>query len=173
MNPFGKYENSLRKLSTINSGQRYHESYATMIQNPDTDFLMPIIFSCDETKISSMGRTSCWPLMFTTTILNQSCRNKPEAWKPLGYVYDLSLAMSQAEEKQLGNDLKYTRLHRVFRTILKSYVDAQHCNALSNIPIRLGNQTKNVNLKVPCFLSLEICKGVINYALQHLYTQIH
>ena len=130
MNPFGKYENSLCKLSTINSGQQYHESYATMIQNPDTDFLMPIIFSCDETKISSMGRTSCWPLMFTTTILNQSCHNKPEAWKPLGYVHDLSLAMSQAEEKQLGNDLKYTRLHRVFKTILKSYVDAQHSNAL-------------------------------------------
>ena len=76
-----------------------------------------------------MGWTSCWPLMFTTTILNQACRNKPEAWKPLGYIYDLGLVMSQAEEKQLGNDLKYTRLHRVFETILKSYVDAQHSTA--------------------------------------------
>ena len=135
MNPFGKYENPLRKLSTMNSCQRYHNSYATMIQNPDTDFLMPIIFSCEETKILSMGRTLCWSLMFTTTILNQACRNKPEAWKPLGYVFDLGLVMSQAEEKQLGNDLKYTRLHRIFETILKSYVDAQHSTALINVPI--------------------------------------
>ena len=56
---------------TINSGQQYHNSYATMIWNPDTDFLMLIIFSCNKTKISSIGWTSCWPLMFTTTILNQ------------------------------------------------------------------------------------------------------
>ena len=130
-----------------------------MIQNPDTDFLMPIIFSCDKTKISSMGWTSCWPLMFTTTILYQSCCNRSEAWKPLGYIYNLGLVLSQAEEKQLVNDLKYTRLHRVFETILKSYIDAQHSTALTNIPIRLGNQTKKVNLKVPRFFIIGDMQG--------------
>ena len=106
-----------------------------MIRNPDTDFMMPIIFSCNETKILSMGQTSCWPLMFMTMILNQECRNKPDTWKPLGYIYDVGLVMSQAEEKQLGNNLKYTCLHKSFETILKLYVDAQHSAALTNIPI--------------------------------------
>ena len=90
--------------------------------------------------------------MFTTSILNQACCNTPEAWKPLGYIYDLGLLMSQAEEKQLGNDLKYTRLHKNFETILKSFVEAQQPNALSNVVVRLGNETKKVNLKIPCFL---------------------
>ena len=73
--------------------------------------------------------------MFMTTILNQECHIKPDAWKALGYIYDLGLVMSQAEEKQLGNGLKYTCLHKVFETILKSYVDAQHSTALTNVPI--------------------------------------
>ena len=82
-----------------------------------------------------MGWTSCWLLMFMTTILNQECRIKPDAWKALGYIYDLGLVMSQAEEKQLGNNLKNTCLHRVFKTILKLYVDVQHSTAITNIPI--------------------------------------
>ena len=95
-NPFGKYKTNHCKLSTINSGQRYHEAYMKMVKDPLNDFLMPIIFCCDETKIVQMGKTSCWPLMFTTTILNQACQNTSQAWKPLGYVYDLSLLHSTA-----------------------------------------------------------------------------
>ena len=66
--------------------------------------------------------------MFTTSILYQACRNTPGAWKPLGYIYDLGLLMSQAEEKQLGNDLKYMQLQKIFETILKSFVEAQQPN---------------------------------------------
>ena len=86
---------------------------------------MPIIFACDETKLSSIGKTSCWPLMFTTTILNQEMRNKSIAWRPLGYLTDLSTIMSGNQEKQLGSDLKYSRLHAMFDTILVSFVEAQ------------------------------------------------
>ena len=73
--------------------------------------------------------------MFTTTILNQECRNKPEASKPLGSIYDLGLVMLQAKEKLVGNDLKYTHLHKVFETMLKLYVEAQHSMALMDIPV--------------------------------------
>ena len=43
-----------------------------------------ITFACNETKLSSIGKTSCWPLMFTTTILNQEMRNKSIEWRQLG-----------------------------------------------------------------------------------------
>ena len=123
-----------------------------MVKDPTKDFLMPIIFCCDETKLVQTGKTSCWPLMFTTTILNQTCRNTSKAWKPLGYVYDLSMIHSPAEEKLFGNDLKYSCLHKIFETILSSYVEAQKHDALANVSLWLGNMTQKVNLKIPCFL---------------------
>ena len=50
-----------------------------MIKSPDTEFLLPIIFACDETKVSNQGKTSSWLLLFTTSILNQTMRNKSSA----------------------------------------------------------------------------------------------
>ena len=100
-NRFGKYKSHNQNLSTVNSGERYQMAYENMIKDPEKDFLMPIIFATDETKVSSQGKGSCWPLLFTTSILNQSSRNLPTAWKPLGYIYDTSLLLSPNEEKSL------------------------------------------------------------------------
>ena len=97
--------------------------------------------------------------MFTTSILSQQQRNKPTAWKPLGYVYDLSLILSSNEEKQLGNDLKYSRLHTVFRAILQSFVEAQQPHFLDNIPLKLGQVQQRVNLKIPCFFIIGDMQG--------------
>ena len=37
-NPFGKYKTIRCKLSTINSGQCYHEAYMNMVKDPLNDF---------------------------------------------------------------------------------------------------------------------------------------
>ena len=97
---FGKYHAPNRIFSTINSGHRYQLAYQNMIAKKK-DFLLQIIFACDETKVSSQGKTSCWPLLFITTIINQHNRNLPMAWRPLGYIYDTSLLLSPNEEKKL------------------------------------------------------------------------
>ena len=89
-----------------------------MIKSPDTEFLIPIIFACDETKVSNQGKTSSWPLLFTTSILNQTMRNKPSAWRLLGHIPDLRLNTSINEENQFGVELKSIRLHQVLKTIL-------------------------------------------------------
>ena len=77
-----------------------------MIKSPDTEFLIPIIFACDETKVSNQGKTSSWLLLFTTSILNQTMRNKLSAWQLLGYIPDLKLNTSINEEKQFKVELK-------------------------------------------------------------------
>ena len=70
-NPFGYYKAPDNVLSTVNSGMRYQEAYKTMIKDPESVVLIPIIFACDETKVGSLGKATSWPLMFTTSILNQ------------------------------------------------------------------------------------------------------
>ena len=83
---FGKYKVPGGKLSSINSGKRYKDAYQQMIQDTNKDFLLPIIFACDETKLSGGKKAGCWPLTFTTTLLNQKARNNPKAWRSLGYI---------------------------------------------------------------------------------------
>ena len=158
-NIFGKYQYPNQLLSTVNSGYRYKLAYSTMVQDPSKDFLMPIIFACDETKVSSQGKGSCWPLMFTTSILNQKKRNLPNAWRPLGYVYDTSLLLSSNEEKQLSKNTKYQRLHNILGTILKSYVRCQNDSSLDNILLRFGDKQHVANLKVPCFFIIGDMQG--------------
>ena len=131
-----------------------------MIKSPDTEFLIPIIFACDETKVSNQGKISSWPLLFTTSILNQNMRNKPSAWHPLGYILDLKLNTSINEEKQFKVELKSTRLHEVFKTILKSFVKFQKKKQNDPISLIFGSITKKVIIKTPCFLLLVICKVV-------------
>ena len=157
--PFGKYKSKNRILSVTNSGHRYQLAYQTMIKDPKKEFLMPIIFACDETKVSSQGKASCWPLLFTTTVINQSKRNLPMAWRPLGYIYDTSLLLSTNEEKKLGVNVKYKRLHRILDSILASYIKCQNDDSLNNIDLQLGNSRKIVDLKVPCFFIIGDMQG--------------
>ena len=60
----------------------------------------------------------------------------------------------------MSGDLKAHRLHTVFKTILKSFHDAQQGTSLNNIKLKLGQvKTKVVNLKVPLFFIIGDMKG--------------
>jgi hypothetical protein len=93
--PFVKYAPPSGRLSTVNSGAIYDLAYKNRCKKPD-DFLVGIIFACDETKLQKGSKAGSWPLMFTVSILDQKMRNLPIAWKSLGYIFDLSLIQSQA-----------------------------------------------------------------------------
>ena len=57
-NPFGRYKALDNVLSTVNSGMQYQEAYKTMIKDPESEVLIPIIFACDETKVGSLGKAT-------------------------------------------------------------------------------------------------------------------
>jgi hypothetical protein len=88
--PFAKYAPPSGRLSTVNYGAIYDLAYKNPCKKPD-DFLLGIIFACDETKLQKGSKADSWPLMFTISILNQKMRNLPIAWKSLGYIFDLSM----------------------------------------------------------------------------------
>ncbi len=147
-NPFGKYESPGNYLSTVNSGSWYDKAYKNLVKDPTKDFLVPIVFACDETKLAKSGKTGCWPLLFTTTIFNQRLRNLSSSWRPLGYLYDLSIIESKAEKGQQSNEYKGDRLQAIFRVLLETLIEAQEEGALDNIWLTLGDQRLLVNLKI-------------------------
>jgi hypothetical protein len=159
MDPFGKYDSPGGLLSSVNSGAQYAKAYKHLVKDRNKDFLVPIIFACDETKVKSTGKGSCWPLVFTTSLFNQQLRNLPIAWKPLGYIYDLSIFQSKAESSKQTKDEKYARLHAMFEVILETFVQAQNDDSLDNIPLTINNETKVCNLKVPVLFIIGDIQG--------------
>jgi hypothetical protein len=69
---FGKYQSPDGRLGEVNSGQWYDTAYDTLVKDPNTDFLCPIIFTMDKTVISEMGGLSVYVILFTTSIFNRS-----------------------------------------------------------------------------------------------------
>jgi hypothetical protein len=157
--PFGKYVPPNGLLSTINSGQWYNTAYRHEVKDPSKDFMIPIIFACDETHLQKGGKAAAWPLLFTTLVLNQKSRNLPIAWRTLGYINDLSLIQTSAKDKNLSKELKAERLHAIFKTLLASIIEAQESGALDDIPITFGGVTKIVNLKVPVIFIIGDMQG--------------
>jgi hypothetical protein len=75
---------------------------------------MPIIFIYDETHLQYGGKAASWPLLFTTSILNQQTRKLPITWQTLGYTNNLALIQSSAGDKGLLKELKAEGLHAIF-----------------------------------------------------------
>jgi hypothetical protein len=96
--PFSCYKSNDDLLSCFNSGQWYQDAYQNCCGEDPKNFLVPICFACDESKLSASGSTGCCPLLFSTTIFNQSLRNTSLVWRPLGYIFDLSNIESSAEK---------------------------------------------------------------------------
>ena len=170
-NPFGRYKSPDNFLSTVNSGKRYARAYSNMINDPKNEFLVPIIFSSDETKVSNQGKSYSWPIVFTTSILNQEARNKSSAWRLLGFVPDFKLNTSANEEKQFGKHLKSRRLHQALKVILKSFIDFQKEGMRSLFHCHLGNIRRGSNSKQHASLSLGICKEETKWLVQQYAIQ--
>ena len=119
--------------------------------------MVPIIFACDET---TMRNSSACPLLFSTTLLKQSHRNKANAWRPLGFIYNLDLITSKEQKKRMSSDMKALRLHKIFDAVLQSFHDAQTGTSLKNVTLTLGeSNTKVVDLKVPLFYIIGDMQG--------------
>ena len=86
-------------------------------------------------------------------------RNKPIAWRPLGYIPNLKLLTSSNQEKQFSTDLKSTRLHQVLKTILASFVKFQKEDHMKPISLAFGNNKRNMVLKTPCFFIIGDMQG--------------
>lgn len=146
--PFGKYISPTGKLAEINSGYWYHQAYINLVKDKSKDFLLSIIFAMDKTTISNAAHLHVFVIMFTTSLFKRNIRNQAHAWRPLGYVPIDRNYYSGPQWDALKSNVKSFRLNMMFDMVLQSFRAAQVEGALK-IPLKLGNLTKDVNLKVP------------------------
>ena len=157
--PFAAYESSSGRINGFNSGKWYSRSYQRMCKNKK-DFFLPIIFSYDESVLKN-GSASIAPLKFTTSILNQTERNKGSNWRTLCLIPDLTAFEPKAQRRLQSPQLKSQRLHALFRVGMESYIrcEQDRCSALKDVILRLGDETKQRNIKIACGLVLGDIQG--------------
>src|SRR5687767_5117117 len=113
----------------------------------------------DKTSISNSAHLHVYAVMFTTTIFDCKTRNQAHAWKPLGYIPIERSYYSKEQWSNMKKTVKSIRANVIFDTVLQTFREAQKENALSNIPLTLGNKTKIVNVKVPLAFIIRDIQG--------------
>ena len=157
-NPFAAYKSASGHINCFNAGKWYSRSYKRMCTE-ERDFFLPIIFSYDESVLKN-GSASIAPLKFTTSILNQSERNKGSNWRTLCLMPDLSAFESKAQRMNQTPQTKSRRLHALFRVGMDSYLKCeQDSSVLKDVMLRLAGVTKLRNIKIACGLVLGDIQG--------------
>ena len=77
---FGRYQSPDGLLDEVNSGQWYQDTYDQVINNPDKDFLAPIIFTMDKTVISEASHLSFYVILFTTSLFTHAVCNSVSSY---------------------------------------------------------------------------------------------
>jgi hypothetical protein len=161
--PYGKYVPPNGLLSTVDSGQWYNSAYRHKAKDPSKDFMMPIIFACDETHLRKGGKASSWPLLFTTSILNQKTHNLPIAWRTLGHINNMSLLQSATEDKNLSKEVKAERLHAIFKTIM----------ACGSENIKSATTITDIKPRIIHIVLIEIIKNILSVVLYQSHYSDH
>ena len=120
-----------------------------MIKDPAKDFVLPIGTASDEVQISEKAQYKAHPVVFFPMIFKRNIRYQPRTCRVLGYVAHPHSKSRRPNPSGTARGQNTRNLHQQLRTIFYSFSQAQIDNSLKNFSLRLGSQTKVVNLLIP------------------------
>ena len=145
-------------FNDVNSGWWYQKTVNTYCTN-NNDLLLPIILFIDGSNIDKSGRLSAEPVSMTLGIFNRDTRNKPEAWRTLGFIESLEHKVVDDEikiNKQLG---KINDYHAILGMILKEMKNLQGKSGGFHWNLSMRNTSYDVVFKVVLQFIIGDCKG--------------
>jgi hypothetical protein len=114
-----KARSKIPVLNDIDTGSVYQTASNLMTDITKKEILCPIIFFVDKTHTDVHGRLCIEQIRFTLGIFNRNTRNKPAAWRTLGYIADQSALPAKSSQ------IKSQDYHHMISIILKEFKDAQ------------------------------------------------
>lgn len=92
---------------------------------PEGATVVPILFGIDETRLTRIGRISCWPIYLSIANLKKAVRRSYgcHAYVLVGYLPSLE-ASGRDTDKALFTEAKRVLYHLCMRTILEPLNDA-------------------------------------------------
>jgi hypothetical protein len=85
----------VQNIADIDTSYVYQTAHKNLCTRPN-QFVCGIICYLDKLATGQHGHLSLEPVYFVLSIFNKKTRNRPEAWRPLGYIPNIGL-MSKAE----------------------------------------------------------------------------
>ena len=134
-------------IADIDTGRVYRNAYNNLCNRPN-HILCGIIAYIDKLATDRHGHLSLEPVYFTLSIFKQKTRNRPEAWRPLGYIPNIGL-MSKAESAHGMKSLAKVQLyHDILTKIFRPLAELQ---SKGGLPYQLHYRGKvyNVFLQFP------------------------
>ena len=98
----------------VNTGSVFWAAKKEYIRH-GKEVLCPIIFFIDKTHTDVNGRLCLEPIRFTLGIFNRETRNKPIAWRTLGYIYDQAQVITREKKN------KVVDYHYMMEVILEEF----------------------------------------------------
>ena len=130
-NPFGKYQsaNPINDKELI-AGVWYRDTYDSKISNPSKEFLLVIELYLDKTgRTAALGSYCGEPVIMSSPLLNQDCRQHWQAWRMLGLIEDMETSSSAKKTQQSGREKEKGRTardyHKILFTILQELIEIQ------------------------------------------------
>jgi hypothetical protein len=114
----------VQNIADIDNSDVYRTAYKNLCTRPNP-VICGIICYKDKLVTDRHGHLSLEPVYLTLSIFNKKTRNRPEAWRPLGYIPNIGL-MSKAESTHAMKSLAKVQLyHDILSKIFGSLVDLQ------------------------------------------------
>jgi hypothetical protein len=101
--PFNVPDARASVICDINSGRCYRETYKKLVQNPQSDMILPCVLAMDKTHIDLPGRLQMEPITISHGLLKHEFRHLPVAMQILGYINHGS-ASRKAQKVDLNVD---------------------------------------------------------------------
>jgi hypothetical protein len=134
-------------LADVDTGKAYRRAHSLLCKEPN-HLLCGIILYIDKIATDRHGHLSLEPVYFTLTMFNRKTRNKPQAWRPLGYIPNLGLQSKAESAHGLKKEAKIKLYHDVLRKILAPLGKLQNDGGLP-FCLHYGGVDYNVLLKLP------------------------
>ena len=111
-------------LSELTACKWYFDTYMLKCVK-GKDVLVPIILFMDKTHTSDNGNLKQEPVLFTLGIFNLATRCRPEAWRPLGYIPNLTSLTDHVDPVDKLEDY-----HQILSLVLSGLAHSQSKNGL-------------------------------------------
>ena len=119
--PFGKLNDKCNFIGDIHTSKAYHRAYRKLQTNKEKDLPIGTIFYFDKITLDKHGHLSLDPVQFTLSIFNRKTRNKSIAWKPFGYIPNISLHSKAESKHSFKAEDKARFTHLIIENILSEY----------------------------------------------------
>ena len=149
--PFGKYvpQNPDTDRELL-AGQWYSRTWDAKIADPAKEFLLVLELYLDKTGRTASLKSYCGePVIMSTPLLNQACRQNARAWRLLGLIEDLDTYSSAKKSQQSGRKKEKGRTmrdyHNILRVILQELIGIQQDGGIC-LYVRMGEEVRYVKV---------------------------